>query len=650
MLRIATTLMVFLATVTVSAATELQIKGTQFTVNDKPVFLYGISYYGALGAPESFIERDLVDMKKLGINWIRVWAVWQMFDNNVSALDENGNLRESYFEKLKWLIEKCDQQGIIVDVTLTRGTATYRKKQTYIQTLDAHKQAVETLVSALKPYRNWYIDLGNERNYKKDKRYVSIEDLKQLRKFVKKLDPKRLVTASQAGDIDDKELGEYVLTAQVDFITPHRPRHAGSPQQTEVKTQRYLKKMKELGRIVPVHYQEPFRRGWKNKKGWQPTGDEFAADFHAANKGGAAGWCLHNGDDKFTRDRKPRRSFDMREKRLFEQLDAEEHKALKKLSLLVSSNDETKLGSLPEIVSVKKIWDQAPHNAFTDLIRFQGKWFCTFREGAAHAGGSTGTIRVLTSVNGEKWESAALLSEKGIDLRDPKLSITTDGKLMLSIGGSLYKGKQRITNQSRVSFSRDGRTWSKIHKVLSEKQWLWRVTWYENRCYGVSYNCDPGQHWTLKLWISRDGLNYELITRLDVPGRPNETTLRFLPGGKMMALVRRESGNRLGWIGLSRKPYKKWKWHETEYRIGGPNFIRLRDGSLWAAGRKYNNKATTVLAKLKLHTYQPVLTLPSGGDCSYPGLVWHDGLLWMSYYSSHQGKTSIYLAKIRFAR
>ena len=45
--------------------------------------------------------------------------------------------------------------------------------------------------------------------------------------------------------------------------------------------------------------------------------------------------------------------------------------------------------------------------------------------------------------------------------------------------------------------------------------------------------------------------------------------------------------------------------------------------------------------------YKPVLTLPSGGDCSYPGMVWHDGLLWISYYSSHEGQTNIYLARIR---
>ena len=42
------------------------------------------------------------------------------------------------------------------------------------------------------------------------------------------------------------------------------------------------------------------------------------------------------------------------------------------------------LGTKPEIVSVRKIWDQAPHNAFTDLIRFQGKWFCIFREADFH--------------------------------------------------------------------------------------------------------------------------------------------------------------------------------------------------------------------------------------------------------------------------
>ena len=84
-----------------------------------------------------------------------------------------------------------------------------------------------------------------------------------------------------------------------------------------------------------------------------------------------------------------------------------------------------------------------------------------------------------------------------------------------------------------------------------------------------------------------------------------------------------------------------------EENVGGPNFIRLPDGRLWTAGRRSGEKPTTVLAHMGRDSYEPILTVPSGGDCSYPGLVWHDNLLWMSYYSSHEGKTSIYLVRIK---
>jgi hypothetical protein len=153
--------------------------------------------------------------------------------------------------------------------------------------------------------------------------------------------------------------------------------------------------------------------------------------------------------------------------------------------------------------------------------------------------------------------------------------------------------------------------------------------------------------WTLKLFVSTDGLDYKLITPLEVPGQPNETTVRFLPDGTMMALVRREGGDHCGWIGASLPPYTTWDWHATTERLGGPNFLRLPDGSLWAAGRDYKNPVKTVVARMTRDRYEPVLSLPSGGDNSYPGLVWHDGLLWMSYYSSHEGKAAIYLARIK---
>jgi hypothetical protein len=76
---------------------------------------------------------------------------------------------------------------------------------------------------------------------------------------------------------------------------------------------------------VPVHFQEPFRRGYGK---WQPGAEDFVDDLKGARAGGAAGWCFHNGDERSAKDGKPRRSFDLREKRLFEQLDEEENRAL----------------------------------------------------------------------------------------------------------------------------------------------------------------------------------------------------------------------------------------------------------------------------------------------------------------------------------
>jgi hypothetical protein len=301
----------------------------------------------------------------------------------------------------------------------------------------------------------------------------------------------------------------------------------------------------------------------------------------------------------------------------------------------------------PELVSVEKIWDQGNHNAYTDLNRWMGTWYCTFREADGHVGGD-GKLRVLRSADGAKWVSAGLIAEDGIDLRDPKLSLTPDGRLMIVAGGSVYKGtKTLMGRRPRVAFSTDGTTWTAPEKVLADGDWLWRVTWHDGKCYGVSYTAD----WALKLVVSTDGVKYDLVTQLEVPDKPNETTLRFLPGGAMVALVRREGGNTFGWVGTSKPPYTEWTWKETKHRLGGPDFLRLPDGALWAVGRTYPGGAKTAVARMTADGgYEPVLTLPSGGDTSYPGLVWHDDLLWVSYYSSHEGKSAIYLAKVRLPR
>jgi hypothetical protein len=298
----------------------------------------------------------------------------------------------------------------------------------------------------------------------------------------------------------------------------------------------------------------------------------------------------------------------------------------------------------PEPVSVKRIWDRGPHNAFTDLIRFEGRWWCTFREGEDHAIGN-GKVRMIFSEDGDKWQSAALVAEKGVDLRDPKLSVMPDGRLMLVMGGSLYDGDTYQTRAPRISFSTDGFQWTEPRKVLAEDHWLWRITWHNGWAWSVSKMGEGSNPRRGMLYRSVDGLEWEWITEFRLPNNTwnaSETTLCFMPDQELIALTRPH------WIGTSKPPYKEWHWTKIGMDIGGPNFTRLPNGSLWAASRCYGRERTTVLARMTRDSYEPALILPSGGDCSYPGMVWYDELLWISYYSSHEGKTSIYLAKVKF--
>lgn len=297
-------------------------------------------------------------------------------------------------------------------------------------------------------------------------------------------------------------------------------------------------------------------------------------------------------------------------------------------------------------VSVRKIWDAAPHNAFTDLARFEGKWFCVFRESGGHMA-RDGKIRVIVSDDGDHWKSAALLTEDGIDLRDPNLSTTPDGQLMLTMGGAIYRGGQQLLGrQSRVSFSKNGSEWSAPRAVLKEGDWLWRVTWQAGIAYGVSYSAGVGGGSELTLYRRPDGLDWERVAPLAVPDQPSETTLRFQPDGAALALVRREVGDKNGWLGRAKPPYREWKWQSIGSFIGGPNFLILPDGRLLAAGRELSAAGPrTALGYLNDDIWKINQRLPSGGDTSYPGMVCHDGVLWLSYYSSHEGKTAIYLAK-----
>lgn len=308
--------------------------------------------------------------------------------------------------------------------------------------------------------------------------------------------------------------------------------------------------------------------------------------------------------------------------------------------------------SQPVLIGTRRIWDEAPHSAFTDLIRFHNHWFCVFREGQGHVS-ADGALRILTSANGEQWETAALITSPNSDLRDAKICVTNDGRLMLGGAEALHHPETGKTyqHQSLVWFSDDGRNWSQRHDVADANFWLWRITWHDGLAYGFGYatNDEPRK---VRLYSSRDGKAFRTLVADAAPGTgyANETGNVFLKDGTCYCLLRRDGVKNTGLLGTAQPPYTEWSWRDLGVRVGGPQMVQLPDGRFMAAVRLYDNKVRTSLCWIDVTNGQltEALALPSGGDCSYAGMVWHDDILWVSYYSSHEEKTSIYLAKVRF--
>ena len=309
-------------------------------------------------------------------------------------------------------------------------------------------------------------------------------------------------------------------------------------------------------------------------------------------------------------------------------------------------------------VSVEKIWDN-DYSSFPSIAAFNGMYYVSFREAGSHVdkdGIDIGKTRILRSADGTEWESVALLEKEGYDLRDPKLSVTPDGRLMIIMGGSVYEDRTLVRMDPHVSFSTDGVNFSEPRTVCFEglegpldKEWIWRITWHDGVGYGVTYGGPQ-----FALLKTEDGITYRKVCDLGLSkgNFPGESTIRFAEDGRMYMMVRCDRGDKLGRWGWSDYPYADWTWTDMDFHLGGPDFIFLGDGSLYAGSRYFlkGEEKTMLLRGTKEGKFEELYLLPSGGDTSYPGFLETKDELWMVYYSCHetmepQPRACIFLAK-----
>lgn len=303
-------------------------------------------------------------------------------------------------------------------------------------------------------------------------------------------------------------------------------------------------------------------------------------------------------------------------------------------------------------LTVQKIWSNGTYCAFTDFIKYDGRWYCVFREADNHVGGKDGVIRILTSNDAIQWKTDHILEVSGTDLRDPKLMLGYQQELVVYVGGI---NKSRILENLVWKITPADSLWKGPFSTTIKGDWLWRITRSsDNIMFSMAYQFITRQPpvSTISLYTSRvdDFPKFSFSHKIADNGCLSECSMLFQQNGTMLAVGRRDCDDRRSWLGIASQPYTNIKWTDLNMIMESPNIISTKDG-IYVAGRVYDPNVKTALYKLNLgkKRLEKVSDLPSNLDTGYPGLWADSENLWISYYSADENShRSIYLCKYRF--
>jgi len=338
------------------------------------------------------------------------------------------------------------------------------------------------------------------------------------------------------------------------------------------------------------------------------------------------------------------------------------------LAAFVPSANSANADELPKIrvENLRRIFHNGEHNAFTDLVRFKGKFYLTFRSCRdGHMVHPTASIIVLVSDDAKAWRQVHRFSVEKRDTRDPHFLVFRDRLFVYT--GTWFSGATTLKREGYdlnkhlgfAAWSDDGAAWhSPVMLDGTFGHYIWRASAFGGKAYlcgrrkaGFS-DAPRGERREVEsvMLESDDGLIWRkraLFQEID----GDETASLFEPDGRVLAVGRR--GNANAQLLRSAPPYSVWERKDLDRYIGGPLLVKW--GSNYIVGGRHNTKdgPRTSLCWLVGDKLQEFAEFPSGGDNSYPGFVeLAPNRALVSYYSSHDrdaaGKviTAIYLAEL----
>lgn len=322
------------------------------------------------------------------------------------------------------------------------------------------------------------------------------------------------------------------------------------------------------------------------------------------------------------------------------------------------------------MLNVRRAFHNGEHNAFTDLVEFQGRLYLTFRSCPdGHMVHPTSRILILESRDeGVSWEQVYEFSVPKRDVRDPHFLVFQSKLFVYS--GTWYCGDsspETYDQNQQLGYgvaSADGRSWSAPRMLEGTYgHYIWRAATHDRTAYlcgrrkrGFAVTKSRAERDPIvesALLSSDDGWRWT-TAGLFQESYGNETAFLFEDDGSILAVARR-GDNRTAQFLRSRAPFAEWERTDLGQFLGGPLVAKWGDRVLVGGRNIPRGDRKTELYWLKDGGLQRFAQLPSGGDNSYPGFVPLSGTRGLlSYYSTHEkdadGKpfTAVYLADLRY--
>jgi len=299
--------------------------------------------------------------------------------------------------------------------------------------------------------------------------------------------------------------------------------------------------------------------------------------------------------------------------------------------------------NLVKPLEVRTVFTNGKHNAFTALRRFQGDLWLAFRAGDSH-NSATADVLVLRSKDGKEWTRAHTL-DVAKDDRDPQF-VATDKRLFL-----YCPAMNGATLTTWLTYTDDGKTWSKPVAVYEPQFILWKPIVHGGTFYAAAHKkdeTDGGKGRAVHLVKSADGIQWEKVSLIRAGNWESETTLYFDPRHHVTAFLRQKYGSPQAQILESDPPYAEWKARPADAPHFSGHSVHTFRGVTYLLSRALVAGKTT---GSRIYTFAdgkltPYCDLPSGGDCAYLEAVEDGPNMLVSYYSTHEGTTNIYLAVV----